>query len=287
VRWLRRNGRTVEAPETRAKRSPSWRRRAWSTDGIALIFALAAFALTIYQTQVRRIGLADNTDFDRLLNHLGLRVANHAHFPQAYASFEYIRGGTPDAGSYWTSLIPVLDAYTHLATWLGGGRFDLRWLGWAYSVGFAVTVYLLCSAFERRSTQIVFGAVAVTAICDANLVAYFNSFYDEPWSLLLLLAGLAAVLHLRGRRRLPGSAVIGLTVLAVLLLTSKSQNALLGLLFAAGLVCLRSGPLRVGKWRSRLLPFTCAGVVLASIPLYVGSQASVYGQQNLYDGVFQ
>jgi hypothetical protein len=50
---------------------------------------------------------------------------------------------------------------------------------------------------------------------------------------------------------------------------------------------LRSGPLRVGKWRSRLLPFTCAGVVLASIPLYVGSQASVYGQQNLYDGVFQ
>jgi hypothetical protein len=261
--------------------------RQWPRRLIALLSALCVLALCVYQTQVRQIGIANNGDFDRLLNHIGLRTATRSIFPQPFAAFDYVRGWTPTQGAYWSSYVPVINGYTHVATWLNHGRFDLRWLGYAFSVGFAFALYLLCASFKKVIPQILFGALVVLAVCDANLVAYFNSFYDEPWSLLLLLLCVTAVIRIRDRRRLPPAAIIGITGLAILLLTSKSQNVFLGVFFASGLLFLVSGRKDAPKWRQRAIPFACAGAVLLSVPLYLGSQASIYSQQNVYDGVFQ
>jgi hypothetical protein len=233
------------------------------------------------------VALANNGDFNRVLTSLGLRPQGSNRFPFPFAQLRFVDGHMASSGAYWTSYLPGLKAVTSAVTLVTGGSFDLRVLGALYSVALGVLVFAFCRRFGSVAAQIAVGAVLVVGLSDARLVAYFNSFYDEPWSLLVLGACVVAVLANDGRRVVSTRAQLTWAALGALLVTAKSQDASLFVPVAGAALLLSSRP-RPGHSRRvrKILPVACAVAVTVIAGGYLAIQPAVYSHDNLYDQVF-
>jgi len=142
-------------------------------------------------------GVADNGDFDRIMNSVGL-----SHIPDdydekyfGYVNREYkITGGRLFDGGYISSEIPVVMLAVAVSGIVTGSEiFDIRFLSAIYSIVFIIGIYLILRSAGRISVAafIPLGVMLILVFTDIGYIAYFNSFYGEAVtvSFFILLAG--------------------------------------------------------------------------------------------------
>ena len=252
--------------------------------------AAAGATLVLCLQQVlgpRSVVLGANGDFDRLLTLIGLRSTGPRYgLPFGWA--HYVAGATPSTGTYVTSYVPLAWLVGGAARTLLGGSIDIRLLGTILSLLMSVMVWVLVRAVGRRpAAQGALGAVLVLVLTDSRLVAYLDSWYDEPWSLLVLMALTAAVVAGGGRRPYPARRLAVVVGLGVLLLTAKTQDAALGAPLAV-LVAILAWPRGAGGNTGRrvLAAVGCGLLLVGAAGAYAGLQNPSFGRESEYDLVF-
>lgn len=236
--------------------------------GVLLVTGIALFTPPY-------IGMADNGDFFRALYGNGIFFSDPAydsqywgHFVREYGIMQYFNENEASLATSQSLLIRL----TLLLAKLGGDGLvlDVRIQGAILALLLAGAVYLLVEALtwgaKGRYGYAVAG-LAVFVFADTGYTAYFNSFYAEGLSYVMLLLLVAAWLLLyRGRYNdyvllaLFAFSAIGLT-------TSKQQNAPVGILVAlVGILLLF---LRRGRTYRTVAAAVLAVIMAAGAATYV------------------
>lgn len=164
---------------------------------------------------------------------------------------------------------------------------DLRLVGAVHAAALLVALWLLLAGLRplHPAARVLAGVLAVLILTDVAYVAYFNSFFSEPASLVFLLAFLGTAL-LWLRARLPGGWLrVAVLTSAVGLVTSKPQNAVLGLVLAGAALLLAAGARARAAGATRFLVLAAVGMAVGAL-VYV-SLAPVGIRRNVtYHAVF-
>ena len=254
---------------------------------VPVVAAGATLVLCLQQVLIPpSVVLGANGDFDRLLTLIGLRSTAHGYgLPFGWA--HYVAGATPSTGTYVTSYVPLAWLVGGVARTVLGGTLDIRLVGSLLAVLLSVVVWALVRAVGRRpAAQLALGAVLVLVLTDSRLVAYLDSWYDEPWSLLVLMALTAVVAAGGGRRPYPARRLAVVVGLGVVLLTAKTQDAVLGVPLAVAVAVFAWPRAGARDTRRVLLAVGCGLLVAASAAAYAGLQDPSYGNESAYDLVF-
>jgi hypothetical protein len=230
------------------------------------------------------VGLADNGDFSRITDHLGL-TPEAASIEDRYVRFIVPRYSTGPLAlrRYMSSEILLAGSARLAALPLSPtGTFDLRWVGMVHSLALLGAAVVLWKASRRltNGAAVAAGSFAAFAFTDVGYVAPLNSFYAQVASFVFLfwVAALAAVsLADGGRRAWP---IAGYFAAAFLFVASKPQEALQSIPLALFGAFLARRPGR--RW------IAAAGAALlfaASGALFVGTRGG-FQQGALYKLVF-
>ncbi|BBI30623.1 glycan biosynthesis hexose transferase WsfD [Cohnella abietis] len=259
----------------------------WITGGAAAALIIALIMVSPV------IGIADSGDFGRVLGITGLKVLNPSetyeqlYFNYAHQNFGY--GGFTVGGYVSTHIILVALAGL-LGRIINGEVFDIRVLGVCYSVFFIWALVLMVrnapKAENQRNTVIL---AAVMSLCllfvfgDIGYLAYFQSFFGEPYALIAMLLMVASAIALAGSDRPSGKLLALFVIAALAVATSKIQNAPLG--FAFALLAWRIYSLRSDmKWRRQAL-IGVAVLVLGSALMIIVAPDRLKNT-NLYQSIF-
>ena len=202
---------------------------------VELILLLVVAGLTAHQLLVAPIvGIADNGDYTRVMNPLGL-----AHVGTSYEDtvFLWIQPRYQVVTSDTSLLLPSAElllagiARGLDAVFSRDGFFDLRLLGAVHLVFYLSAVWLLLRA--ARSLQLPARVVVWTGVLlattDVAYVAYLNSFYSEPASLIFAIALVGIGLGLVRAQAPNRAATCAYLICAALFVTTKPQNYALAL----------------------------------------------------------
>lgn len=234
------------------------------------------------------IGVADNGDFLRVMGTAGLnygvpnesygdRFFGYAHQYFAYDHFFQLL--------YISTQIIVVAVARLIGYAVHPSSFDIRVLGALYSLLLLAATYIIVRHNKYKSTLV----GSVLAVCllfmfyDVGYIAYFNSLYGEPVSLVFMLLSTGFGLCLLNQEK-PSKLVLWLFFISVFFLTgSKIQNAPVGILFA--LLGLRFMALRNNlSWR-RLTIGLAASICIISVVMYTAAPKELKNI-NLYQTVF-
>ena len=255
------------------------RRRWW---GAAIL--LAASAVFAHQLLILPlVGTADNGDFSRVTDHLGLTPVS-ATAEGRYFSFvnRTYRTG-PRLSRRDVSSEILLAAVARLAAmpFSPRGTFDLRWLGAVHALSvLGAGVVLWRASRSLGAVTVPAAAFAAFAFTDVGYAAPLNSFYTQVASLVFLFwaAALAALsLADEGRRAWP---IAGYFVAALLFVASKPQEAIqsIPLLIFGAFLARRRGR----RW---IAAAGGATLLIAAAALYVGTRGR-FQEGALYKVVF-
>ena len=196
---------------------------------VSALFALLAFQLLLPPA----MGLADQGDFSRLWQWFGIEAPVESNVPRhfQYLILEWrIDPSKATAGPFLASDLLFVAASVPLNALIAEpGTYDMRALA-AVRIAFAAfAAWLLLTAAARggRSMLAIAAFALLVMFADGAYVAYFNSAYTEPGSLLFGLLAVACFARLAsdvGHRRLN---LAGFVVASALLLWSKPQNVVL------------------------------------------------------------
>lgn len=253
------------------------------------LISLAGCGIIIYLLFVAPfIGVADNGDFLRMMNTIGL---NYYHATESYTdqffnyshsrfSYEGLFKGFYPSSQIILVLIPrLIGGVVH------GSFFDIRLLGAVYAILLLTATWLLVKYNARGSyiAGLLLGAAILFVFYDIGYLAYFNSLFGEPVSMVAMLLTFALGLRLTSQKN-PTTKGLTLFFIAILfLVTSKIQNAPIGIAFA--LIFLRFMTLDgAGKWKKLALRFSIA-ICLVSIVSYMAAPKELK-HINLYQTVF-
>ena len=233
-------------------------------------------------------GVGNNGDFPRVMEHIrvGYGDGGVEPVPAAYVLRRFRTGVENDTVSHQTSQALIVRAAAAAGGVTGDDQyFDLRWLGVANLLVFlaGLSALVLASAQFARRARFVVGVLLVLAFTDAGYYLYLNSFYSEPAMLSFALAAVGSAAMVGGVRR-PWVAYLGFVVAAVLLVTSKSQAAILTVPLAGlGMVlALRHLPRAAGK----LVGAALVAVILAAGAFSMGQSDEYISHMNVYNAVF-
>jgi hypothetical protein len=239
------------------------------------------------------IGLADSGDFGRVLGVTGLSVLNPQQtYEQLYFNYahqQYGYGGYTLGGYVSTHVILVAVAGL-IGRAVNGEVFDIRILGLTYSVFFVWAVTLLVrnapEAANRRNTLIVSVVLSLSLLfvfADIGYLAYFQSFFGEPYALIATLLMVASAIALASSPKPTGKLLALFIVAALAVATSKIQNAPLGLVFA--LLAWRMIGLRSDlKWRKQVWAGVAVLVLGSAVMILVAPDR--LKNTNLYQSIF-
>lgn len=141
------------------------------------------------------------------------------------------------------------------------GTFPIQILGGIYAIVFLAALYVILKHLQgvRLWVNIVVGILFVLVFCDLGYVAYFNSFYRDALSFVLVFALAAVILSVRQEAK--WWKLVLFALLAVAFVFTRKLNFLvgLGLAFAAAWMTWlpRMGRLKIGAW-------LCAAVIVVS-----------------------
>lgn len=197
---------------------------------------LAVFlSLICCQLFVRPItGVSDNNDFSKVFGPAHVCPAPYENLNSYFVS-SYSAGLACKRPSGFVSSEVV---FVDVARWLsrpftGRNTFDLRASAALHLLVLAVALALFLSVTRRQSVLVRFllPPIAIIMFTDVAYVSYLNSAYmdNASWVLLLLLATIAAMACMWPELRwtAPAYGVVG-----VLLVFSKAQHAMAGMVFA-------------------------------------------------------
>ncbi|MNB79385.1 hypothetical protein D3C75_261190 [compost metagenome] len=234
------------------------------------------------------VGVADNGDFLRMMNTIGLNYYDAAEsyadrfFSYSHSRFAYeslFRGFYPSSQIFLVLPARLIGGLFH------GSFFDIRILAAVYAILLLAATWLLVKYNAGRSyiAGLLLGGVLLFVFYDIGYTAYFNSLFGEPVSLVSMLLAFALGLRLLAKEA-PTVKDLTFFFIAVLFLTcSKIQNAPIGIAFA--LIFLRLSSLEAGpRFRKAAISFAAATFVV-SVVLYVAAPKELK-HINLYQTVF-
>lgn len=239
------------------------------------------------------IGLADSGDFGRVLGVTGLSVQNpnesfeYLYFHYAHQYFSY---GDYKPGGYISTHVILVAVAGLIGRVVNGETFDIRILGVCYTILIVSAIVLLVrnapELNNRRNTFIVTTVLALSLLFvfgDIGYLAYFQSFFGEPFALIAMLLTVASSIALASRPIPTGKLLVLFVVAALAVATSKIQNAPLG--FAFALLAWRMIGLRPDrKWRRQV--WTGVAVLFMGSALMIAVAPDRLKNTNLYQSIF-
>ncbi len=233
------------------------------------------------------VGVADNGDFLRMMNTVGLHYYGEESYADRFFSYSHSRFSYENLflGFYPSSQILLVLLPRLLSGIFHGSYFDIRLLAAVYGLLLLAATWLTVKLGAKRSyvLGLLLAAAVLFVFYDIGYLAYFNSLFGEPVSMVFMLLTFALGLRLTAKEK-PSGRDLTLFMIAVLFLVcSKIQNAPVGIAFA--LIFLRLAKLDgMGNWR-KLARWFAAAVCLLSIVLYVTAPKELK-HINLYQTVF-
>lgn len=243
------------------------------------------------------IGLANNGDFYRLMDWFGLRYPpnnqNALFFTHINRLFEI---GKPSGYANYLSselLFVKLAIYIdHLFS--NDLLFNLKYLGALHTL-FCLIVFILLiltlKGFSFRTRLLAYFSIFFI-FGDVAYVAYFNSIYSEPASLLFLGLSLGlAFLYSQHYKHLryPLVVILAYYIAVLLFVFAKPQNTIVGIPLAVlGLILVvrYSGKGTASFPRSTIPIFLTLSVIFASIWQASFGQPPILKRNNLFNIVF-
>lgn len=183
------------------------------------------------------IGLADNGDFERLMGRVGLQYTSEDREDRY---FRYINARFKVVEPWWNSgvissqqlLLEIALAANRVLS--KDGFLDLRVIGAVNAGLFLGSLWLALHASRALSIApraVLLGLVALI-FTDVGYVAYFNSIYTEPASLIFLVLSIAASLYAITSLRPSLLLLAFYSVAAALFISARAHNSTLGWLLA-------------------------------------------------------
>ncbi|MGA2434326.1 MAG: hypothetical protein ABSG25_03480 [Bryobacteraceae bacterium] len=257
-------------------------RRHWAIYELALL-ALCA-ALVIWQLFIPpSLGVADNGDFAKLIGRVCLG-GEHPLFE--YVGFEYsqVRTYCWDSGLFTSAALPLRLALAAGKAIVGGGRFDMRWLGAVYALLFLTAFHALQRLVRglRATARLLAPAAALLVFGGASYVPWFNSFYFDTASYIFLSLTALTVLRVALQENVKTWEYLAALTCTLLLASSKSQHAALALLL---IPCFW---LRFGRVNFPRLPLRIAATVAiaAAATVMFSTAPAWYQTVNSYNAFF-
>ncbi|WP_223837159.1 glycan biosynthesis hexose transferase WsfD [Paenibacillus oceani] len=213
--------------------------------GVLLVTAIALFVPPY-------VGMADNGDFFRSIYSTGLYFSEpgndglrFGHFVKQYGIFQYFNENGSTIASSQTLFIKAAIGLNQLL--FDPVVFDIRFQAAIFTLLLTAAIYLLVEAITwgvPKKLGYLIAAIAIFIFGDTGYTAYFNSFYGESIVFVMVLL-LSASWLLMYRRRYNDYAMLALFVVSALILTtSKQQNAPVGVIVAVmgiSLLWMRKG----------------------------------------------
>ncbi|HZG74314.1 MAG TPA: DUF6273 domain-containing protein, partial [Paenibacillus sp.] len=267
-----------------------------------LVWSFLCLLLSAILFQPPFVGLADNSDFARAVQPLGLIAGEHPRYFHAFREFrltEAAEGGMlrlllPDVENelgYVSSQLLLAKAALLLndavrrAARADASVFDIRALGALYIAlyGVGLTLFMTKLGARRAFARSVACAATILVFCDIGYVLYFHSFYGEAMILASLLLTAGSVLWCVSGETTPKRALLLFYASSFLFVSAKVANAPIGLLLAAfgGLLL----PLRKDNAYRLIGIVGSASLLLFSI-LFYASTPSWMKQVNQYQAIF-
>jgi len=261
---------------------------------LAGVAAIAAVALTVGLIMLPPVvGMADSGDFGRVLGVSGFRILHpersyeELYFHYAQQHFGY---GGYRLGGYVSTHVVLAAVVGWIGRAINGDVFDIRVLGACYALLFGGAVMLFVRYAPEAGSRAKSAALAVVTAAslmfvfgDIGYLAYFQSFFGEPYALVAMLLTVAASLALASSDR-PSGLLLALFVgSALAVATSKIQNAPLG--FAFALLAWRMLALRRDRrWRRQAKTGAALLVVVTVLMIVVAPDRLKH--VNLYQSIF-
>ncbi|UHA74785.1 glycan biosynthesis hexose transferase WsfD [Paenibacillus sp. 481] len=209
-----------------------WSKADWITWGALVIGALLIVGLLWVRPY---IGVADNGDFSRIMKSAGvMKDASLSYTDQYfyYSHSEYPYG--PFGIGYASSQVIVVFIAGLLGRIWDSSVFHMEVLGFIYATLMLFTLYIILKHVcgGKRWLQITAALCLFIVFFDVGYIAYFQSFFGEPLSMICLLLSTAAAIVLAIQQQPSNRWLWLLFVAAFILATSKIQNAPVGFAFA-------------------------------------------------------
>ncbi|MCE5199274.1 MAG: hypothetical protein ABFD54_15675 [Armatimonadota bacterium] len=169
-----------------------------------------------------------------MMNSVGLSVADSPYETGFYAfsrhyHWDLSTRGKPFPSSELAFVIPALAVNKVIS---GDGLFDIVALGIVHLIGYCavITIFAYCGFRSRLRWRWLIYLAVIVLFSDVTYIAYFNSLYAEPASLIFLCGGLAfamlAIIEAAAER--PRTyPLLGCFVCWILFLLAKLQNVML------------------------------------------------------------
>lgn len=259
------------------------------------IFRLELFVIflvsgvLIYQLFIPPIiGLADNGDFWRVMKWNGIQYPpgeENGHL------FSYLhRTFVVQPETRWRFYASSEILFAHLGyllnKWISkSGLFDIRILGFVHSAFFLAALLLVLRAGKEMQVPLlgIFSFFLILFFCDAGYIAYFNSFYAEPATLIFLLFTVGFGLKVIFQQDAHLTYLLAFFITGILFIGAKHQNSILGALLA--LFMLRLAFVWPQK-RWRFVSILLAGLFCVSSYILLQSLPKFIKEAVLYNGVF-
>lgn len=163
--------------------------RPWEAGALAILLAILLAQLVVPPI----VGMADNGDFPRIMGRFSIGYApGRPH--QNYFTYSTVKF-VVDPANHWAggflSSELLLTLLAFMASRAAGERgvFDIRFVGVTHALLLVAGVWLMLLWARRFPlvSRAVLAGMLVLVFSDVSYVAYFNSFYSEPASVLFLL----------------------------------------------------------------------------------------------------
>ena len=203
---------------------------------LAVIAAACIITIVLFAFPV---GMADNGDFYRVINGNGIYKLDRAqsdqylqYFSLDYGIYQYYN---EYEGSIISSQTPIVKCAVALDKLFTGNDdiFDIRFLSGIISIWFLASLYLLvdyASWGVGKRYGYYIAAMAVFMFVDTGYTVYFNSFYAEALVFVSFMTAMSCALLIFQQRYKPYPMLALYIFSSLMLITSKQQNAPLGVL---------------------------------------------------------
>ncbi|MBB6638258.1 hypothetical protein [Cohnella thailandensis] len=239
------------------------------------------------------VGVADNGDFARVMGASGIapldpsesygeRYFRHAHSHYAYGTFL--------SGGYVSTHVLLVALSGLLSRLLLEPVYDIRCLGLLYTIAILFAILLLVRHMPelktRKGTVLLSSAFSIAlalVFLDIGYLAYFQSFFGEPYAMVAMLLMTAAALALTSSQAPSGKLLALFVCSALAVATAKIQYAPLGFVFAMLAWRLRDLQTSV-RWRRQVRVGACL-IAAGSIAMMIAAPNRLV-HTNLYQSIF-
>lgn len=255
-----------------------------------VVLSFIGFVLAVNLLVLPAIGMADNGDFGRMMAKIGLEHYSNNDSDRYFNYFNRVYKIVPPTTALFGDFVSTEAVFHQVAFWIGSsfaqnGLWDIRYLGGVHFLGilWGTASILAVTRKLKKGQRFLLAGFLILVLTDLRLVAYLNSFYSEPAFIIFLLFWLAAAIYWIQTPGRNWFALIGFFLFSGLLLTAKTQNTLMGIIFAVGGIVI--GALKKNRNQFMLSGLFSIGLILLTLAYYQVTPDR-YKRSNLFNIVF-